>query len=69
MDINELKRAVVVIGYHIPHKRPKFIGTGFLVGNGDRALTCVHVVCENYGAKGEKPKSLPLTRIINGVES
>lgn len=45
-DIEAASNAVLVIGYYIPNEKPLFLGSGFLVGLGDRALTCAHVVTE-----------------------
>lgn len=66
IDIEKLKEAVVAIGYYIPKEPPKFHGTGFLVGEGDRALTCAHVVIPFAHIEDKSFKSFPPKKKING---
>lgn len=67
--IRRLKEAVVVIGYYIPYQRPEFLGTGFLVGLGDRALTCAHVVEAKNNVPDKPFRPLPQTKIVNGKKA
>ncbi len=66
IDIEHLKKSVLVIGYYIPNESPQFRGTGFLVGEGDRALTCAHVILESKAKDGKPPITIPKEKIING---
>ncbi len=43
--IKRAQSAVVPIGYYLSSgKEPKWLGTGFLIGNESSALTCLHIV-------------------------
>lgn len=66
IGFEKLIEAVLLIGYYIPKEQPKLFGTGFLIGKGDRALTCAHVVIPAENMKNNIPKSLPLRKQING---
>ncbi len=66
LNIEMLKEAVIAIGYYIPKEPPQFHGTGFLVGEGDRALTCAHVVIPAENIENKSFKSAPLKKTING---
>jgi hypothetical protein len=44
-----LRNSVVAIGYYVPDENPKWLGTGFIVGDGTFVITCAHVVGEGRG--------------------
>lgn len=58
--IEKLKLATVAIGYAVPRGVPEWLGTGFLVSDGDVALTCHHVMEGQSATKTEEgvPKDL-----------
>jgi hypothetical protein len=66
IDLKQIRDAVVLIGYYAPFDKPIFLGTGFLVGNGDRAMTCAHVVITTDENSSQDPCSFPLMMAING---
>jgi len=66
IDIEQTKKSVLVIGYYVPNESPQFLGTGFLVGEGDRALTCAHVVLDSESKDEKPPVAIPREKIING---
>lgn len=66
IDYKRIKEAVVLIGYYVPNGTPVFHGTGFLVGKGDRALTCAHVVMQSSEKPVSSLRSFPIKKEIDG---
>ena len=59
-DIKKAQSATVVVAYKLPKGVPEWLGTGFLVANGEFALTCFHVIenCKRYVQEDNITKEL-----------
>jgi len=68
-NIEKLKESVVAIGYYIPKEAPEFHGTGFLVGEGDRAITCAHVVIPGDNIANKTFRSYPIKKVVGDKQA
>ncbi len=66
IELGHIKEAVLLIGYYVPHSKPILYGTGFLIGDGNKALTCAHVVVPPKENSDHELKSFPLRKEIDG---
>jgi hypothetical protein len=69
MDYDLIKQSAILIGYYIPNEPPRFHGSGFIIGKGDKALTCAHVVMPPESFTKGIPNTYKKHMQINGKQA
>jgi hypothetical protein len=69
VDFKYIKEATVIFGYYLKGRAPIFLGSGFLIGNGDRALTCAHVIVKEETDTISNPKVWTKYIQVNGQQA